>query len=392
MNLLYTSFVLCMLAAERCYAFTVLPNNHHDKLPSSFPSVIKKPITAALYSTVETKEKDATKLSPPNSGDEIARVQRIYQTYDWVSPATNLTHSINYRVDGDPTTSKPPILLVHGFGANINHFRYNFPLLVEEGHRVVAIDLLGFGASDKPSEEEYSIELWMELLCDFIRDKEDEIMMKKRSSYGMNGYDEQKWIIGGNSIGGLCSLGVAKTLPDKIQGCVLFNAAGGMTARPDYFPFLLRPIAKLFFQLIRGPLGTAYFQNFKTRDNVYKILAEAGVYGNTSNVNEELLEILLGPSDDEGAQDVFLKVLTGDAGPTPEALLEEIKCPVLALWGSKDPWTPVDSGFHPGNGFAKYAKQCDFELVVLEGAGHCPHDECPELIHEKMVPWLRKLN
>ena len=44
------------------------------------------------------------------------------------------------------------VLLVHGFGASISHFRYNIPQLVEEqhAHTVYAIDLLGLGGSEKP--------------------------------------------------------------------------------------------------------------------------------------------------------------------------------------------------------------------------------------------------
>lgn len=48
----------------------------------------------------------------------------------------------------------PPILLIHGFGASVGHFRKNIPTLVGEGYRVYAIDLLGFGASDKPTDVE----------------------------------------------------------------------------------------------------------------------------------------------------------------------------------------------------------------------------------------------
>lgn len=48
----------------------------------------------------------------------------------------------------------PPILLIHGFGASVGHFRKNIPVLAGEGYRVYAIDLLGFGASDKPKDVE----------------------------------------------------------------------------------------------------------------------------------------------------------------------------------------------------------------------------------------------
>jgi len=82
--------------------------------------------------------------------------------------------------------------------ANINHFRKNFPLLTDAGYQVFAVDLLGFGGSDKPKDEDYSIELWVNLLSDFIKD------MNKC----------QKWVVCGNSIGGLCALGVTAKMND----------------------------------------------------------------------------------------------------------------------------------------------------------------------------------
>ena len=44
--------------------------------------------------------------------------------------------------------------MIHGFGASVGHFRKNIPVLAGEGYRVYAIDLLGFGASDKPKDVE----------------------------------------------------------------------------------------------------------------------------------------------------------------------------------------------------------------------------------------------
>ncbi|KAL7523669.1 hypothetical protein ACHAWF_000616 [Thalassiosira exigua] len=56
-------------------------------------------------------------------------------------------HSINYLEMGD--SSKPALVLVHGFGASSYHFRHNIPALARKYH-VFALDLLGFGWSDKP--------------------------------------------------------------------------------------------------------------------------------------------------------------------------------------------------------------------------------------------------
>lgn len=299
-------------------------------------------------------------------------VKRVYETFEWRKNATTKRdYNINYRVEGPE--DGPKILLVHGFGANVNHFRYQFPTLVAEGYRVYAVDLLGFGASDKPKDEDYSIELFVQLLEDFMTT--------------MNPHKDS-WVVAGNSIGGLCSLGVANKLPDLIKGVVLFNTSGGMSGfRYDQVPFFVRPImwAVQKFVLDHPERGGKFFENFKTRENVESILMTHGVYGNTTNVDDELLEILLGPADDDGAREVFLKVFGGDPGPTPESFLAKIKCPVLALWGEKDPWTIVAMG----EALGKHSEH--YKLERVPGASHCLHDEIPHLVHEIMLPWLREV-
>lgn len=309
-------------------------------------------------------------------------VQRFHETFEWVSKNTRKTHKINYKVQGD--VDMPPILLIHGFGANVNHFRYQFPALTQAGYRVYAVDLLGFGGSDKPKDEDYGIELWVELLQDFIRYADDKFHKKTDS----------KWVLAGNSIGGLCSLAVTAKMSDRVCGVVLFNCAGGMSIfrYVDPVPIFIRPLLWIVQKIILSPngYGAKFFEDFKTRENIESILKSQGVYTNSTNVDEELLEILLGPSDDEGAKDVFLKVFGGDAGPAPEQILPLIEQPILAIWGGSDPWTPVDSGFHPGNQFYKFAKG-DFKLELIENCGHCPQDEAPDKVHDFLLPWLKQL-
>jgi len=69
-----------------------------------------------------------------------------------------------YTVVGD---DGPAILLVHGFGAFHGHYRDNLCSIAEDGNRVWAITLLGFGKSEKPNIV-YSELMWAELLRDFI--------------------------------------------------------------------------------------------------------------------------------------------------------------------------------------------------------------------------------
>jgi len=63
--------------------------------------------------------------------------------------------------------------------------------------------------------------------------------------------------------------------------------------------------------------GSAFYRNFKTRANVEQILNQQ-VYFDNSNVDEELVEMLLKPSDDDGAEEVFLSVFGADPGVDPK--------------------------------------------------------------------------
>lgn len=65
-------------------------------------------------------------------------------------------------------TGKPPLLLIHGFGASSFHFRRSFKMLKEKYH-VFALDLIGFGRSEKPPTQ-YTQDLWELMIWDFVRE------------------------------------------------------------------------------------------------------------------------------------------------------------------------------------------------------------------------------
>uniref|UniRef100_A0ACD5THE0 Uncharacterized protein n=1 Tax=Avena sativa TaxID=4498 RepID=A0ACD5THE0_AVESA len=124
------------------------------------------------------------------------------------------------------------------------------------------------------------------------------------------------------------------------------------------------------------------------RQNLKDILLS--VYGNKDAVDDELVEIIRGPADTEGALDAFVSTVTGPPGPSPIALMPEIKIPVLVLWGDQDPFTPIDGPV--GKYFSGLPSELsNVKLHMLEGVGHCPHDDRPDLVHEKLLPWLANL-
>ena len=331
------------------------------------------------------------------------------------------------------SSSPPPLprlLLIHGFGSNLGQFRYQFPDLTRAGYSVYALDLLGFGASDKPEFNKgptttttttggtstegvlgFSIELFGDLVQDFIleMDKQESASTTTTTtatapittSINNNDNDHninkmQKWVLIGNSMGGLCSLQVAQRLKDRVCGVVLLNCAPGMSLfRYEDVPWPVRPLLWFFQKVMLGPyLGRWLFSNFNRRQTVAMILTTMGVYRDTSNVDEDLFDILLAPGQDPGSESVFLQVFGGDPGPTPEALLANLEedCPVLGIWGGADPWLSPDKGKHPATQFYKYMKNPkNFELQILDNVGHCPQDEAPREVNQRLIRWLRNL-
>ncbi|MGI8933188.1 MAG: alpha/beta fold hydrolase, partial [Phormidesmis sp.] len=85
----------------------------------------------------------------PTDGQAAASYTGEKLIWDWRG------YDIKYVVAGEGQ----PIVLLHGFGASIGHWRKNIPVLAAAGYRVYAIDLLGFGDSDKPALD-YSLDFW----------------------------------------------------------------------------------------------------------------------------------------------------------------------------------------------------------------------------------------
>ncbi|MBA0602268.1 pheophytinase, chloroplastic [Gossypium raimondii] len=283
-------------------------------------------------------------------------------------------YSINYFVSSSSSTN-PPLLLVHGFGASIPHWRRNIDTLAQD-YTVYAIDLLGFGASDKPQGFSYSMEAWAELILDFL----NEVVQKPT-------------VLIGNSVGSLaCVIAASESSQNLVLGIVLLNCAGGMNNKAivdDWRIKLLLPLLWLVdFLLKQRRIATAVFERAKQRDNLRNILLS--VYGNKESVDDELVEIINGPANDEGALDAFVSIITGPPGPNPVQLMPRINLPVLVLWGDQDPFTPIDGPV--GKYFSSLpSKSSNVSLYMLEGVGHCPHDDKPDLVHQKLLPWLAQV-
>ncbi|GAV71596.1 Abhydrolase_6 domain-containing protein [Cephalotus follicularis] len=348
---------------------------HHPRYSKSTTNNINKKKAATISVGCNNITSNSYSTSSRSSSGGVLEIREIKERctkWQWRGQ-----YSINYFVSSNNSTSQsnPSLLLVHGFGASIPHWRRNIGTLAQN-YTVYAIDLLGFGASDKPEGFSYSMEAWAQLILDFL----EEIIQKPT-------------VLIGNSVGSLaCVIAASDSSQSLVRGLVLLNCSGGMNNKAivdDWRIKLLLPLLWFIdFLLKQRGIASVIFERVKRRDTLKNILLS--VYGNKENVDDILVEIISEPTNDEGALDAFVSIVTGPPGPNPVQLMPKLSLPVLVIWGNEDTFTPVDGPV--GKYFSSLPSQLsNVNLFILEGVGHCPHDDRPELVHEKLLPWLAKL-
>ncbi len=275
---------------------------------------------------------------------------------------------ITYQSCGDQGAA---VVLVHGFGASWGHWRKNLPAL-GESHRCYAIDLIGFGASAKPTPGEkidYTFETWGQLVADFCREV----------------VGEAAFLVG-NSIGCVVVMQTAVDCPELVRGIAAINCSlrllhdSKRTELPWY-----RSVGAGFVQQLLGnkAFGNFFFNQIAKPKVVKNILLQA--YYRPEAVTDELIDILMTPAKDVGAADVFCAFTRYSQGALPEELLPKLNCPTVLLWGTKDPWEPVEMGRELGK-----ITTVD-QFIPLDGLGHCPQDEAPEVVNPILLGWIAEV-
>ncbi|HEY9761589.1 MAG TPA: alpha/beta fold hydrolase [Trichocoleus sp.] len=274
---------------------------------------------------------------------------------------------IRYQQAG---TAGAPILCIHGFGASSEHWHKNLPVLAET-NRVYAIDLIGFGLSAKPAPNDplpYTFETWGEQVLAFCQEV----------------IGEPAFLVG-NSVGCIVALQAGVIAPEWVRGITILNCSLRLLhdRKRETLPWHRQVSTPLFQKLLSyKPFGHFFFSRLAQPQVIRKVLKQA--YCRPEAVTDNLVNALLEPALQPGAADVFLAFVRYSGGPLAEELLPDITCPVLIMWGEKDPWEPLEMGRE----MAQFSAVEDF--IVLEGVGHCPQDEAPELVNPVLQQWVSR--
>jgi pimeloyl-ACP methyl ester carboxylesterase len=216
-----------------------------------------------------------------------------------------------------------PIMLIHGFGAAIGQWRYNIPELSKH-HSVYALDLVGFGGSEKPPAR-YVTNLWVEQVYDFWR-----------------AFIKQPVILVGNSIGSLVALIAASQHPDMAAGLVTISLPD-VAVRTEMLPKPVRPIVQTIEKLFTAPVLLKPIFYFVRQPKVIKPWA-GFAYGDPNVVDDELVDIIATPAQERHAAEAFCRIARGvmepDYAPSVTKAIANLQIPFLIMWGTKDRMIP----------------------------------------------------
>ena len=286
---------------------------------------------------------------------------------------------VAWKIEGSQNKATISTLLIHGFGACKEHWRYNQKIYGSIAPSY-AIDLIGFGESSQP-----------------IALKKNEISAKEHFDYCFDNWSQQiadfcKEIIKGpvllvgNSIGGVIALKTSQLLEEECRGVVLINCAQRTMddKRLAEQPIGMQMIRPLLKNLVSQRwLSKTIFQNIAKPFFIEKILNIAYPTGN--NVNLSLINMLYKPTRRVGASEAFRGFINLFNDYLAPEIMKDLTINVYLIWGEKDPWEPIEE--------AKLwfkSLKCIKSLDIIDNCGHCPHDENPEKVNSIILKKIQE--
>jgi pimeloyl-ACP methyl ester carboxylesterase len=263
--------------------------------------------------------------------------------------------------------SGPPLLLVHSIGAGASSFEYRHVWeKLSETYTVYALDLLGFGKSDKP-DVEYTAQLYISLLGDFCRN-----------------------VIGVGNQQGSVSV-IASSLPAAYiialahQDASLFDHL--VLISPTGIEDLSDPVSPTGAAVQTGLktpiLGTGIFNAIASKRYIRQYLRER-VYADPEKATEAVIDYYHTSAHQPGGENVLPYFVGGQLNCNIREAFAALDLPILLVWGSDAVQTPItrSRAFLEANPSAK--------LAIIEQSGNLPHDETPDAFLKNAHDFLAK--
>ena len=241
----------------------------------------------------------------------------------------------------------PPVLLIHGFGASTFTWRFVAPELAKS-HRVIAVDLKGFGLSDKPFDGRYSVYDQAELLAQLIEDK-----------------DLRDLTLVGHSFGGGVALLLALEANQRLDGRITRLVLLDSIAFPQNIP--------VFFRLLDVPLVSQIGVRM-VPPSVQARVALQIAYFDDSKIDPEEIELYAAPLKTAAGKHAIIysarQIVPEDIAELSERY-KTIELPTLILWCDHDRIVPLEVGIKLRRTLPNST------LRLVEDCGHMPQEEQP---------------
>ncbi|MGY4712221.1 alpha/beta fold hydrolase [Mycolicibacterium sp. CBM1] len=261
------------------------------------------------------------------------------------------------RTDGDP--GGPPVVLVHGIGRSMEDWAPQYERLAQS-HRVIALDVPGFGFSERHREP-----ITLAALADGVARTLDVL-------------DETRPVhVVGNSLGGAIAQQLLASKPERVASLTLVNSAG--------FGSEVTPLLRLLTVPVVGALSVRR----PTRLNA--VLFERAIHADKAVATKQRIEHAMHVGAQPGAGAMLRETalaLGTPRGVKPQWRRELAEAvarnprPTLIVWGTHDRILPAK---HIGAAMKVYPHA---EAHLLNGIGHMPQIECPDRFADLLLPFL----
>lgn len=261
------------------------------------------------------------------------------------------------------SSKKKNILFIHGLGSSSDRWLDIPDALSRYFNPIVAVDLIGFGGSEKPVTIDYTIEYFSKFIRNFIDCKE--IWKNDDDSDD----DSCKTIIVGHSLGGYIAVKVAIQNKDLIEKLILIDSSG-MLKEPT--------------PLLEQYLNAALNPTFESLKNVFEQML-----GNPALFNPMIVDGFIKRINLAGAKYAFRSAFENSTKTHIESSeLQRIEnIPTLIICGAADKLIPVAHSEKFHELLKKHSK-----LQMVENTGHAPFSEKPSVVFDIMRRFLTNKN
>jgi pimeloyl-ACP methyl ester carboxylesterase len=245
----------------------------------------------------------------------------------------------------------PSVVLLHGFASSLDTWKRVAPELSSK-HRVLALDLKGFGWTDRPAGD-YSPRAQAELVL---------ALMNQR------GIDRAAVV--GHSWGASIALEMALAHPERVSRLALYSAWAYEEQLPTSFHWARsQGVGELLFELF-----------YKQRPGDKMALA----FYDPDNVSEQLVSDVEAALERPGTTAAALAAVRGQRYELVQRRYPEIAQPTLLLWGREDRVTPLAVGERLVRDLP------NAKLVVYPRCGHFPMIEAAAASNQDLLGFLRE--